>query len=375
MTESIRNNKICISLSDSLYKALVRIEENRSRAVFVLDDDGKLVGSITDGDIRRTLIDKGPDLQRPIKEAVNRNVRYLNQKTDEREQRNFMRELGIEQLPLVDDQMQLVSVVLAANLFAARRRNTPVVLMAGGLGKRLGNLTKERPKPLVMLDDKPIMEHVLLKFRKEGFSRFFISVNHMRDMVYAHFNDGSQFDVEIEYLSEDQPLGTGGALSLIKAEDFESIFVTNCDVICQMDYGAMLDFHEFQSNQMTLGVINRKFSIPFGVIETVSSKIIGFQEKPSYEVSVNAGVYVLDRELIADVPSNQRFDMPELVDSSLQEGKRCAAFIINEEWIDVGHPDDLERAQCLLKKQREGVSYSSKDINKNDYLPMVPDPM
>ncbi|MBX3575941.1 MAG: nucleotidyltransferase family protein [Rhizobiaceae bacterium] len=348
MTGTEQLSSYSIRDTATFYEAMVKINENASHAVFVLDDSNKLLGSVTDGDIRRALIAGEPDLNRLVLSAMQPRVRFMSHSATDQEQRAFMRKFGIEQLPLVDADRRLIRVVLASTLFAARRRNTPVMLMAGGLGTRLGDLTRDRPKPLVLLDDKPIMEHILLKFFHEGFRRFFVSINHLGDMVRDHFGDGTRFGVSITYIKEEKRLGTAGALSLIDFEDFDSLFVSNCDVISQMEYSDMLDFHETQANDMTMGVVAEKFSIPFGVVETVSSKVVGFREKPEYEVSVNAGVYVLKRELIHAVPHDTQFDMPQLLDIALARGNRCAAYSINDQWIDVGRPDDLERARKHL---------------------------
>ncbi|MEX0955341.1 MAG: nucleotidyltransferase family protein [Rhizobiaceae bacterium] len=334
-----------------LYDAMVKINDNASHGVFVVDEGGRLAGSITDGDIRRTLISGRPDLNRPVLDAMNPSVRYLAQDATEREQQAFMRRHGIDQLPIVAKDGSLARVILSSTLYAARRRNTPVLIMAGGLGSRLGELTRDKPKPLVTLNDKPIAEHVVEKFVDEGFRRFFISINHMGDKVKEYFGDGSRYGANVSYVEETKKLGTAGAISLIADREFENLFVINCDIICGERYGDILDFHDIQNNGITIGVANQTYLIPFGVVDTVSHTVTGFREKPVHQVSVNTGIYVLERSLLGFVPKDTKYDMPELLQQAIANDFRCAAYEIKEEWIDVGRPEELRRAEEYLQKQ------------------------
>jgi len=221
--------------------------------------------------------------------------------------------------------------------------------MAGGLGKRLRPLTENIPKPLIEVGGKPILETILEKFVDQGFQRFYISVNYKRDLIKDHFGSGKKWDVEIRYLDENEALGTAGALSLIPETPDKPIIVMNGDLMTDVDFGMMMDFHDDHRAMGTMGVRKYDFQVQFGVVQIENGSISSVNEKPVQKFLVNAGIYVLAPETLKDIPKGQQIDMPTLFNNWTISGKTCAAFPIHEYWLDVGRVEDLEIAEQKAK--------------------------
>jgi NDP-sugar pyrophosphorylase family protein len=225
-----------------------------------------------------------------------------------------------------------------------RRRNT-VVVMAGGLGTRLDPLTKDLPKPLLKVGSKPILETILSNFRGYGFAEFFLSVNYKAEMVKSYFGDGTRWGIRIRYLEESVPLGTAGSLSLLPERPTLPLVVMNGDLVTQVNFQHMLDFHREHAAVATMGVREYDMQVPFGVVRLEESRIVAIEEKPVHRFFVNAGIYVLEPDALDYVPRGEYFDMTTLFERLAKEGMPTSAFPIREYWLDVGRPDDLERAQ------------------------------
>jgi dTDP-glucose pyrophosphorylase/predicted transcriptional regulator len=325
-----------------LIEALRRIDEGNLQLA-VVERNGKIVGTVTDGDVRRALLN-GVGLDKPVHRVMNRNPVVAPAGISNAAALTLMRRRSIHQLPIVDEHGKVMEIKLIDDLVAASQADHWVVLMAGGLGSRLRPLTDDLPKPLIKVGNKPILETVLNGFIKSGFGKFFISVNYKAEMIREYFGDGSDWGVEIDYLVEKDRLGTAGALSLIPERPTQPFFVMNGDLLTTVNFEQMLKYHLEHRAFTTICVREHAINVPFGVVDFEEHWILGIREKPTQKFFVNAGVYLLDPEVLDHVGANENIDMPVLIERTIGRGKRSVAFPLREYWIDVGRLDDLQKA-------------------------------
>lgn len=335
--------KYCISEDALIRDAIGVIDQGAIQMAMVTDKAGKLKGIITDGDVRRGLL-KAVSFDAPIAAIMNTHPFVLKADSSVRndEVQLHMRQHGIRQIPIVDDAGQLCGVYLDDSL--GSRKNT-VVLMVGGLGSRLGELTKNTPKPLLAVGDKPILENIIESFSAQGFRNITLALNYKGEMIADYFGDGSRFKVNIKYLWEDRPLGTAGALSMLVAPLSEPIIVMNGDVLTQMRFGPMVDYHDASSKMATMCIREFKFQVPFGVVKYNCQSVTDIVEKPEESFMVSAGINVLNPEALQYIPKNTRFDMPDLFKAMLEDGHDVGAYAIREYWIDIGRREEYQKAQ------------------------------
>ena len=330
---------------DSILKAIESVERGVLQIALVLDEEGHLVGSVTDGDIRRAIL-RGVTLDQPVERAMNYAPFSVGPDHDKMELKTVMLARRLHQVPVVDGGGRVTDLIVIDDLVrGSRARDNWVVLMAGGLGKRLRPLTQDRPKPLIEVGGKPLLERIVENFVSQGFERFYISINYKGEQIRDHFGDGSKWNSEIRYLAEDTAMGTAGALSLIETPPEAPLIVMNGDLVTEIDFNRALDFHAEQGAMGTMAVRTYEFQIDFGVVDIENGSISAINEKPVHKFFVNAGIYVLEPAALADIPRGRTTDMPALFESWLATGKNCAAFPIHEYWLDVGRIEDLERAK------------------------------
>lgn len=333
-----------IAPEDSVEKALHVLDEGGLRIVMVVGADRRLAGVITDGDIRRALL-RRVDFSAPAAEIMNARPVVARVGATREALSGLMEQHSLLHVPLVDEADRLVGLETLRELLQAQRRDNWVFLMAGGMGSRLRPLTDDCPKPLLPVGGKPILESILESFVASGFHRFCISVHYMAERIKAHFGDGRRWGVTIEYVEEETPLGTGGALGLLPDTGSLPILMMNGDVLTRLDFGSLLDFHRVQEAALTLCVREYDMQVPFGVVEGEGSSVTGIIEKPVHSFFVNAGVYVVGPEAIALSRPPRRLDMPDLVQSLISGQRKVAMFPIHEYWLDVGRMEDFQRAQ------------------------------
>ena len=321
-----------------------QIEDSELRIAVVTTGDDTLCGVVTDGDIRRGILD-GLPLEQPIMEVMNEDPIVVRRGSDPGSIAQVMRENNIHQVPVVDADGQVVRLQTIGSLMEREKRSTPVVIMAGGLGTRLRPITDDRPKPLVEVEGVPILETLLERLATQGFRRVHLSVNYEAEMIEEHFGDGSDWGVQIEYLREEKRLGTAGPLSLLPHSLEEPALVLNGDLLTTLNFGRLVDFHVERSPVATMGVRRHRLEIPYGVVEINDRRIEGLEEKPEEQYFVNAGIYVLEPEAIEKVPGNTFFDMPEVFQLLIDEGRDVAAYPVQEYWRDIGREEDLRRAE------------------------------
>lgn len=341
-------SKIMVPPTASLREILTVIDATALGFALVVDGDRRLLGTVTDGDIRRNLLRS--DVPGLAQDVMNSHPITMPIESGEDEQHALLTERKIAFLPLIDGERRVVAIALASHPPGFKNDDVCVVIMAGGLGSRLGDLTKITPKPLLHVDGEPILERIIKRFRDDGFADFILCVNYKAEMIREAFGDGSRLGVRIDYVEEKKRLGTGGALSLIEREKFRRYFVTNADILCSTSYRELLEFHADQKAIATMAVHEHTVEIPFGVVETDGFEFRSLREKPSYTYFVNAGVYVVEQSALAHVPHNEFFDMPTIFDLLHKDRKRTRIFPTQGSWIDIGRPEDLERAHSLFKK-------------------------
>lgn len=324
--------------------AIAALDRTGLQIILVVDPDDGLIGTITDGDIRRGLL-KGRTLKSPVVDIVHHEPMVVPPGLPDDAVLQIMSANKVHQLPIVDSDRRVVGLHVWDNLQRPQERANLMVVMAGGKGTRLRPHTENCPKPLLPVGGRPILEHVVERAKMAGIRRFMFSIHYLGHMIEEHFGDGSAWDVEIDYLRENEPLGTGGALSLMKARPDRPFLVTNGDVMTEVGYGEIVDYHQLHGAAATMAVRSHELKNQFGVVRTEGLDIVGFEEKPVVRSLVNAGIYVIDPSALDCLAEGEHCDMPSLFDRLRAQARRTIVFPLHEQWLDVGRPDDLERAR------------------------------
>jgi dTDP-glucose pyrophosphorylase len=335
---------ILLNTKSNIKDALQVIDKGAMRIAIVLDEDEKVIGTLSDGDIRRGLLN-GLSLDDTIENIYYKEPTLANV-NDSKEliiQKAIRRQ--IYQIPIVDDEGRLVKIEELSSLLKTNAKNNRVILMAGGLGTRLRPLTEDMPKPMLKVGNKPILETIIENFAKYGFVNITISVNYKADMIKEYFGDGANLGVNIDYIEESKRLGTAGALSLIKDRPQEPFFVMNADLLTNVNFEHLLDFHMIEHSVATMCVREFDYQVPYGVIEMEGSKIVSIREKPVHKFFVNAGIYTLSPQIFEYIPKDEFYDMPTLFDDIIKDNLKSISFPVHEYWLDIGHMSDFEKAQ------------------------------
>ncbi|MBI5445147.1 MAG: nucleotidyltransferase family protein [Deltaproteobacteria bacterium] len=328
----------------SLLETMEAIDGGACEIALVVDEEGRLLGTVTDGDIRRALLG-GRGLSSPVNPVMNRRFTAVGRSAPRTEVLDLMRARTLGQVPIVDEDGRLVGLHLLREILGATPRPNWAIVMAGGRGERLRPLTDSLPKPMVPVAGRPILERIVLHLVGSGIRRVFLAVNYMAEVIEQHFRDGAAFGCEIEYLREDRPLGTGGALTLLPKSPDHPVLALNGDLLTQFDVGALLAWHETHAATATVAVREYRQSIPFGVVDLDGGHVVRLREKPTHAFKINAGIYVLSPGLISRVPSGVEYPMPALLEECLARGERVAAYGLEDEWLDVGNRATLQRAR------------------------------
>jgi len=332
-------NKLVLDESVSFEKAIILLDKNGNGVLPVVDSDNVFVGLITDGDIRKAILNKQLDLEH----IINKHPHKMDINTTLQERIRFLKSIHRRHLPLVDKDDKYVDFFVLDDLEFNSKPNY-VVIMAGGLGSRLGELTKTTPKPMLRVGKKPILETIIKNFIDHGFNKFYISVNYKSEQIIDYFGDGEDLGVKIKYIHESKRLGTAGALSLIEDEVKAPLLVSNGDVITTLNFENMLDFHCGRNSSATMCVREHEYNVPYGVVESINGKIKALKEKPKVKLEVNTGVYILDPEVVSQVPKDTFFDMPELFELLMEKGLDTYTYKLDEYWVDIGHEEEFNRA-------------------------------
>jgi len=333
-----------LPVNSNIEQAIHVLNEVALKIVLVTDTNGVLVGTISDGDIRRGLL-KGLDLTSPIESIIHHGSIVVSSKISRELVSQMMVANKIQQIPIVDQNMHVIGLHLWDEINEPSERSNTIVIMAGGKGSRLHPETENCPKPLLPIAGKPILEHIINRAKAEGFSHFILAIYHLGYMIEDYFGNGEKFDVQIDYLREASPLGTAGALSLLDPQPNSTFIVTNGDVITEIRYGELLDFHQRNGASATMAVRMHEWQNPFGVVQTQGIEITSYEEKPISRSYINAGVYVIESSSLELLKKSERYDMPTLFELIQGKGERVIAFPIHETWMDVGSLEDLKLAR------------------------------
>lgn len=328
----------------TLHEAVANLDASALQIVLVVSPDDALIGTITDGDIRRGLL-RGLTLGSAVTSVMKRDPLVVPAEMHRDTILQLMQANVFSAIPVVDAARRVVGLHLLSELLAPRPRPNLMVIMAGGQGVRLRPNTANCPKPLLEIAGKPMLEHIIERAKAAGFHRFVLAVHYLGHMIEDHFGDGSRLDVQISYLREESPLGTAGAISLLQPKPGAPFLVSNGDVLTDINYGELLDFHCQHAAAATMAVRLHEWQHPFGVVLTKGVDIVGFEEKPIARTHINAGIYVLDPGVLQVLNPNEHCDMPALFGRLQDRSERTIVYPMHEPWLDVGRADDLERAQ------------------------------
>ncbi|GJM07321.1 MAG: alcohol dehydrogenase [marine bacterium B5-7] len=335
--------KTLITLGTSIYDATRIIDEVGLRVALVVDDNKKLLGMMTDIEVRRALLAK-VSMDVAVDTIMNATPFTVGKDYDQEELLKRMQKKAFNQVPVLDENGIVVDLLLIDELASDNSLDNLVVLMAGGLGSRLKPLTNDCPKPLLKVGGKPILENIIDGFSEFGFKNFIVSLNYKAEMIRQYFGAGEKYNVDIQYLEENKRLGTAGALSLLQEKPGKPIIVMNADLLTKVNYRQLLNYHKSHNNIATMCVREYDVSIPYGVVRTHEGSVTGIQEKPVERFFVNAGIYVLEPEALDYIPHDTYFDITTLFEHLLEIKKTIGSFPLREYWLDIGHPQDFAMA-------------------------------
>lgn len=330
--------------SATVYQAIEGIDNGELQILMVVDDSGHLIGSVSDGDVRRAIL-KGYDLNSSVSEVMNASPIYVEYGTSRENVVSIMHEALIHCVPVVDQEKRVVGLESDERLLWDGVEETTVVLMAGGLGMRLRPLTEQTPKPLLPVNGKPILERILERFLEQGFRNFYISVNYKSEMIVDHFGDGSKFDCNISYIHETKRLGTAGALSLLPRDELsDHLIVMNGDLLTTVDFRYLIDFHKKTASSASMCVRDYSIEVPYGVVTVNGHEFLEVKEKPAHQYFVNAGIYALKSDVLKCMPVNCYVDITDFFEQLKSNKESVSVFPMREKWLDIGNINEYKRA-------------------------------
>jgi dTDP-glucose pyrophosphorylase len=332
-----------VSIDTPIKVALQQLDKLGMKIALVLDKDRQLLGTISDGDFRRGML-RGLTLEDVVGKIMNKDPRSITEGASTVEILELMNNFKISQIPIVNRDKQVIGLHLWHEVTAQSKYSNVMIIMAGGRGSRLHPQTENIPKPMLLVAGTPILEHIIKRAKNQGFQNFIVSLCYLGEIIEKYFGDGQKFGVNIEYIREESPLGTAGALSLLQNKPKSAFIVTNGDVITDINYFDFLEFHRVQSAVMTVAVHTYDFQIPYGVVKIKDLDVTSYEEKPVISNLINSGVYALNPEILNLVKEQIFVDMPEILEMAKDLNKKVIVYPMHESWIDIGRPIDLDNA-------------------------------
>ena len=330
---------------EATLKQALQILDNGGRQIcLIVDSRNLLLGVMTDGDFRRLLL-SGVNMDEPIRHHVKKTFVAVQEETPKEVIRTIFKDSKVHQIPLLRKSGEVVGLATIDDMLDISTRENQVVILAGGRGSRLGTITQSVPKPMVSIGGRPILELVVQRLRNCGFVKITLCVGYLGEQISDYFGDGSKFEVEIDYVNEDEPRGTAGPLAYLKTFPDRAFLVMNADLVTELDFGKVLDSHVESKADLTIVTRPHEVSVPFGVVQEVNGLVSNLIEKPSYSFDVSSGIYALEPDVISKIPTGTKFDMPELIRASIKSGLKVRSFRFSDYWIDIGRLDELERAR------------------------------
>lgn len=337
-------DKILILKDSNIIQCLEKLNVGATKFVLVVDKDRKLLGTVTDGDVRRGILNK-VDLNSNVQDIMNTNPVVAHSDLSRNEIQKIMIERDISFIPLVDSENKIISVHLLKELLSFEKKENYVILMVGGLGTRLMELTAETPKPMLDVGGKPILLTIVEQLKKFGYHKFIFAINYKSHVIENFFGDGRKFDISVSYIKEERRMGTAGALSLIQIENNLPFIVMNGDVLTKMNFDELLKHHVLNDFDATICLRKYDYQIPFGVVSIEGDRVLHIEEKPVKSHYVSSGIYMLSPKVLKEIPHDSYFDMPALFEKMVNSDCKVGAFPFFEYWIDIGRIDDFHRAQ------------------------------
>lgn len=344
--------RVLLDPGSSISRALEVIDNAGVQIGLVADGEGRLLGTVSDGDIRRGLI-RGVALSEPVSIVMNPEPSCVTTKQDPADVLALMRGRGFHQIPILTPDRRIVGLATIDDFLVSTRQDHWVVIMAGGKGTRLRELTANTPKPMLKVGSRPLLETIIRRYIDQGFHNFYLAVNYRAEQIEDHFGDGSTFGAQIRYLREDKALGTAGALSLLPERPTGDIIVSNGDLLTNENHSAVLSGHAASGAKATMLVRDYEMQVPFGVVAEEAGQIVSITEKPIERFTISAGMYVLAPDALDFVPGDQFFDMPALFERLIENKLRTRCHRVQGYWLDVGRLPDLERANLEFAKYFE----------------------
>jgi len=336
-------NDIKLSVNSTIKDALQTINNGGLQIAIVVDENDSLVGTVTDGDIRRGLLN-GLDLNSNINLIVHKSPSIANVGDTKESILKIALAKKLHKIPLIDELGKLVGIEDIEDIIKPASKTNKVILMVGGLGTRLRPLTQDTPKPMLKVGNKPILQTIVEKFAEYGFVNITMCVNFNADIIKDYFGDGKEFGVNIDYILEQKRMGTAGALSLLKERPNEPFFVMNGDLLTNVNFEHIFNYHTLNKATATMCVREYDYEVPYGVVKMNDNKIVEISEKPVQKFFVSAGIYMLSPEILDLIPKNEFYDMPTLFEKAISKGKNVISFPIHEYWIDIGRLEEYQKA-------------------------------
>lgn len=343
---NLSNQKI--NATKTIKEAIKKIQLNENKIVYVVDKKNVIIGTITDGDVRRGLI-KGFNLQDNVTRFMNTKFSYAKFIKGKKIYKKYFN-INKNQIPIINSKNQLISNDSIQDI--KKNYNNEIVIMAGGYGKRLKPLTNKIPKPMLKVNGNPILELIINNFKNSGFNNFHISVNYKKDEIKKYFNKGKKFNVKIEYIEEKKPLGTAGSLKLLKKKNKLPIIITNGDVLTKVNYENLLKFHQENNSDITVAIRELNYQIQYGVLKFRNGQIISISEKPIENFHINAGVYILNPKVLKFKCLNKYCDMTDLINYALKYKKNVFGFPLYEDWIDIGNIENYNKVKNKWNEEK-----------------------
>ncbi|MDK2800262.1 MAG: hypothetical protein PWQ70_1881 [Clostridiales bacterium] len=352
--------KLFISSNVSIKRAMEVIDAGAKGIALVVDENKRLLGTITDGDIRRAIL-KGIALDEHVKAIMNEHFTFVTKNYSRTLVKTIFEQKSIHQLPVLDDYMRVVDVIFYHEFHNKPTRSNYAVIMAGGLGTRLAPLTKEIPKPMLKVGAKPILETIIEQLKSYGYRNIILCLNYKADIIENYFQDGTNFGVNIQYIKENKRLGTAGAIRLAKDYLQQSFFVINGDILTKLNFEQFMQYHTKNKNVITIGTKKYELQIPYGVVNINEENVVGLTEKPSMDFFISGGMYCLEPEVLEYIPEDEYFDITQLINEYLLKNKKVGSFPITEYWMDIGQMDDYNQANIDYDNLFRGEISATKE--------------
>ncbi len=342
-------SRFLINENSTMREAMAAIDRSGKGIALLVNSENRLITTITDGDIRRAIL-AGITLDSPVDYLIARKPPKLRKPVtasrdlDETELKELMDEHGIRHIPVLDAAGRVLRLAVREELDDAQELPVAAVIMAGGFGTRLRPLTDDTPKPMLQIGGTPLLQRTVERLRRSGIRNVNLTTHYLPEKIHSHFGDGTDFGVRINYVEEEVPLGTAGALGLLPETD-EPLLVMNGDILTGVDFQQLVRFHREHDAALTVGVRQYEFKVPYGVVQAEQGVVRALREKPKYEFLVNAGIYLLEPDVRGYIPADRRFDMTDLISVLLNDGRKVVTFPIVEYWLDIGQIEDFQRAQ------------------------------